>query len=256
MKQVYSHKQLLELRHECQNAEVKQFSFNRRSVSASGPAATPPKLKHNVWASYPVIANHNYAKLPLGLKNRPDRPRKLERSYKLESMTTLMARQIGISELPVGAKIIKAAPGTPIPINAIRVSFDGKFTDENAALPREAVRFRDPDVGQDQYKYGFDEVFWELPDLDAGAPLELTHEYTRSPLVQGVPSPEVVNDGYLIHGHYAPYFEQYIRKQQEKTAVSEADTPDERGRSYDSESYAEDSSDSSNVQIQLPDLQI
>ena len=144
MKQIYSHAELLALRHECLELLVKSFFVTYRShcvfLELHSPTGFPAFLY--IYANAPTRPSQRYAfergygtntariaadDTPVSFLLENNAETYTENSHDnvikppLESYQ-LVKVLLSLGELPPGSKIIKARPGIPVPSNAIPIS--------------------------------------------------------------------------------------------------------------------------------------
>ncbi|GEQ66728.1 hypothetical protein JCM33374_g391 [Metschnikowia sp. JCM 33374] len=145
MKQIYSHTELLSLRHECEENSVKEFFASYISPCAfqefdvGGNNAGPCSGHHSrVSVRYTQGTNSGYNnKTPRAAFNDPavfypnshntaariERPTLKGDGPPMESFQ-LVKIPSSLGELPPGSRIIKVRPGIPVPVNAIPISIE------------------------------------------------------------------------------------------------------------------------------------
>ncbi|OBA20646.1 hypothetical protein METBIDRAFT_32614 [Metschnikowia bicuspidata var. bicuspidata NRRL YB-4993] len=329
MKQIYTHTQLLALRHECQEEAARMFFAACRAQlvyldlhsdityrSHSPGLYTSPHSRVSVrYTLRPApksdlcrarASNGGATKIHPGSSNSGARPGRGARKNEVPAFESFHLVKIPLSfgELPRGSKIIRVKPGIPVPANAIPVSIaeisEARHGADTTLQPK-------PKAASGHGSSPKWNVSYEAPSVDgvtyfaAGppeGPANFAPSCPESPAYFTAPGPE--SPAYFTPAaggewagtgatgarlgpatdassetvvssenrfQYAPYFEPYMRKQlaagppceglkakgvpvfQRSDAVAAAITPT---TSYESESATEYSSDSSNIQIQLP----
>lgn len=252
MKVKYTSRELLELRHEGQISAV-----STSVVCLSQKLFTPRCYKCSTHVAL------SYLQPSTGTQRKATDPDDLAKpNHTVASHHTVVAAPFKLANLPAGATVIRAAAGTPIPANAIPISFVNVDGTHCPIVSGHSYRAQ---TGP-KCKFKYELYDWHLKNLHVWKPYLSFGKGLRFklPVSSGAANPysfpaaaaKTTGDG------YAGFFEPYVHQSENvRNVAGTIDDPasastgkevNALGSSCGSDSITEYSSDSFNVLIKLP----